>query len=579
MKIKIDTQLFLDLCTAGFFALFSMILMMLVIPNGFTAKFLLIGIKLTFLAFSILSILFLTSKFFNKSFQFKKKINFPELKDCVLLLLPMIPVFNYILINIEYLDIFGFFYLIGTTLIFSFFFSFILPIIFSYFASLKILMFLGLAISFLILNMPKMSNNHNPGDNLLNTQNIAEGVYLISLFIILFGLYCFKKKIAYITIIIFTATGILINFYNHALNGPNKIDEKQTNRIKNFLENKNNKIVKNKNIYILVYESYASLETLNHYGFDNTDQINFLKKNGFKVYNGIYSNSGISLGTTSRLLEISGKIKRDGRYHTSGNAFGLDIFKANGYKTIGVFNSPFYFGSSQISWDEYYPKESVVQLGGKTLTRAIFEGEFRFNIFNDKYDYNKYLNIKKKYLNSNQKSIFFYTHNKYPGHSQNVGKCYSNQKELYFDGMKKANIEMKRDILDIINSDKNSIIVLLSDHGPYLTKNCHNLKNYDVNEIDKYDLQDRYGTFLSIFWPEDIIDNDDNMVIIQDILPSILSNITNNKNLFDELKIERRFFDRFKTIAGGVDVHNGIIRGGKDNGKPLFDKRSYSINN
>ena len=580
MKIRVNTQLILDLCIASFFALFSVSFLRLFVPNGFTTKFLLLGSELAFLAFIILGIFFFISKFFDKGFRFKKKINLPEFKDCILLFLPMIPVFNYALINIGYLDIIGFFYLIGTTLIFSLFFGFILPVIFSYLASLKILMFLGLTMSFIILNMPKMSKNHNPGDSLLSTQNITEGVYVFSLFIILFGLYCFKKKIAYTTIIIFTVTGILVNFYNYTLNTSTKVEEKQIDRIEKFLNNKDNKIIKKKNIYILVYESYAGLETLRHYGFDNTEQINFLEKNGFKVYDGIYSNSGISLGSTSRILEIDGVIKRDGRYHTSGNAFGLDIFKANGYKTIGVFNSPFYFGSSQINWDEYHPKESAVKLGGKTLTKAIFEGEFRFNVFNDDYDYTNYLNLKKKYLSSNKKNIFFYTHNKYPGHSQNTGTCYSNEKQLYFEGMKKANTEMKSDILDVLNIDKNSIIVLLSDHGPYLTKNCHTLKGYDVNQIDKYDLQDRYGTFLSIYWPKDILNNNNNnIMIIQDILPSILSNITNNKNLFDDLKIKRRFFDRFKTISGGVNVHNGIIKGGKDNGMPLFDKRSYTTTN
>ena len=137
---------------------------------------------------------------------------------------------------------------------------------------------------------------------------------------------------------------------------------------------------------------------------------------------------------------------------------------------------------------------------------------------------------------------------------------------------------MKNDVLSLIKNDPNSIIVLLSDHGPYLTKNCRGLENYDVNTIDKYDLQDRYGTFLSIYWPKDISNIEQNIMITQDIFPAILSNITNNKNLFNELKVERKFFDRFKNTVNGVNELNGIIKGGKDDGKPLFDKRSYSFN-
>ena len=96
---------------------------------------------------------------------------------------------------------------------------------------------------------------------------------------------------------------------------------------------------------------------------------------------------------------------------------------------------------------------------------------------------------------------------------------------------------MKNDVSNILNNDPDSIIVLLSDHGPYLTKNCRTLENYDISSIDKYDIQDRYGTFLSIYWPNDISDVENNIVITQDIFPAILSRITNNKNLFKELKM------------------------------------------
>ena len=216
-------------------------------------------------------------------------------------------------------------------------------------------------------------------------------------------------------------------------------------------------------------------------------------------------------------------------------------------------------------------------MGGKTLTKAIFEGEFRFDIFDDNFKYEKYLNLKNKYLSTTKENTIFYTHNSYPGHSQNSGKCRKNEKDLYFKGLEKANLEMRNDVMNLMNSDPNSIIVLLSDHGPYLTKNCRELRNYNKDEINRYDIQDRYGTFLSIYWPKDIPHNEHNIEIIQDIFPTILANITNNKNLFDELKIERKFFDRFKTKVGGINVFNGIIKGGKDNGVPLFKNRSYKL--
>ena len=579
MKLKINTQLILDFSVSAIFILFCMTIIRFIIPVGFTSKFILLGSKLISLIIILFIIIFLVSWFFDENFKFKKKFKLPELKDTILLILPLSPVIDYMIINNDYLNLNGFFYLIGITFIFILFFTFILPILFSYFASLNFLMFAGLALTFVILNMAKISNYHNPGDNLFNIYFLSQGAYLTVLFGVLFLLYLFRKDLAYISVILFVISGIVLNFYNYSFKNSKDIKEKNSDRLITFLNNQENKIIKKKNIYILVYEAYAGLETLKHYGFDNTDQMNFLKKNGFQIYDGIYSNSALSVGTTSRILEIDGNISRDGRYYTSGNAFGLEIFRANGYKTSSIFKNSYFFHSSLIGWDDYYPKEDVTKLGAKALTKAIFEGQFRFDIFDDNNDYENYLNLKKKYLSSKKKNTFFWTHNGYPNHSTNSGKCRVNEKKMYFERMKKANKEMKDDVLNILNNDKNSIIVLLSDHGPYLTKNCTILKNYEIKEIDKFDIQDRYGTFLSIYWPDDIKNVNQNIVITQDILPTILSNITNNRNLFNELKVERKLFDGFNNILGGVTVQNGIIQGGKDNGKPLFEKRSYNLMN
>ena len=67
----------------------------------------------------------------------------------------------------------------------------------------------------------------------------------------------------------------------------------------------------------------------------------------------------------------------------------------------------------------------------------------------------------------------------------------------------------------------------------------------------------------------------------QDIFPSILSRITNNNNLFNQLKAKRELFWDWEInyTIGDINVIDGIIKGGKDDGKPLFNKRSYNLPN
>ena len=585
MKINFKTQFILDLSVAGLFVVFCMISLINILPLGFTRSFLVGGYKAVSLISIILMFLFLFAWFLNKDFKFKKKISFPNLKDLFLLILPLSPILNYILVNPEYLTPNGVIYIIGITLVFCLIVCFILPIIFSYIASLNILVISGIALCFTIFSMPKIIIGNFLFDDLFFTQ----GIYLITSFSLVYLLYLFDKKLTYLTIILFMFAGITNSFLNGYLNitKNSKTEILNSDRLIKFLNNKDNQIINKKNIYILVYESYANLETIDHYGFDNREHMKFLEIKGFKNYHGIYSNGAASESSTAKILDINGKLypSHDGPKswlylpYLSGNAFATEILKSNGYKTTGLYPHGF-FWVKPLGWDEHQPKEISGDIGGKILTKSIFEGYFRHDAFTDYFDYDDFLNSKRKYLTSKKKNNFFYSQNKYPGHSGHSSKCGSEDKNLYFEGLKKANLEMKHDVTNILANDPNSIIVLVGDHGPYLTKNCSGLQNfYKKSEIDKYDIQDRYGTFLSIHWPKDIKNVNQNIQMAQDIFPAILSRITNNNGLFDELKVERRFFWDWEVnwSVGGVNVENGIIKGGKDDGKPLFEKRTYYL--
>ena len=403
-----------------------MMLMSFIFPEGLSTKFLLRGAKLVGVIFAILIFVFLICWYLNKNYRFVGKFKFPELNDFILMALPMSPVIDYALINNEYLNLISLIYLFSITLTFTIFFSFIFPILFSYFVSFRILMITVIALSFTILNLAKIASD--PNSHFFNSQFVTQGTYLILSFVVIYILYLLNKKLTYAFVIFFMINGIAFNLYDYYSENVKEVQISE--KLNNFLKKKNNKIVNKKNVYILVYESYANNETLNYYGFDNTEQIDFLEENGFTVYNGIYSIGSSSIASTSRILEVDGNLSRHGRHYVSGNAFGPEIFKANGYNSIALFKSSYFLSaSSPINWDEYNPKEDVTKIGGKTLTKAIFQGEFRFDIFDDFSNYEEYLELKKLFK-FKKRNTLFYTHNGYPGHSSNTGRCDANEKNL-----------------------------------------------------------------------------------------------------------------------------------------------------
>ncbi len=136
---------------------------------------------------------------------------------------------------------------------------------------------------------------------------------------------------------------------------------------------------------------------------------------------------------------------------------------------------------------------------GPSSSRAIWEGEFRFDISFDATPYDSFLAEKEMRSRPYPAPIFCYCHNRLPGHSQNSGICRPDETQLYLMDVVKANQEIQVDVQTILQRHPDAIIILAGDHGPYLTKNCFNLEGYPASEINRLDIQDRYGSFLAMY--------------------------------------------------------------------------------
>jgi len=323
------------------------------------------------------------------------------------------------------------------------------------------------------------------------------------------------------------------------------------------------------NIYLLIYESYANDETMRAYGIDNSGQMDFLLASGFTIYDGTYSLGAESLETMSRVLAMSQVLKHHPRLITSGTSPVTSILANKGYETYGFFASDYFFRGFLPGYSFSFPSLQDDLPSSPSLLEPVLRGEFRFDDSFVATDYETYLTQKRGVLGqSDAAPRFMYSHNSYPGHSQNSGQCLEGDRKNYFSGVDIANEEMREDLGSIPDLE-GAIIIIAGDHGPYLTKNCRGLGLYPIDEIERLDIQDRYGTFLAVRWPGTDRRNFD-IEVLQDIFPAVLSYLAGEDDFVANSRVSS---ETTGFLAGPVRVRDGLIFGGKDDGKTLFEMR------
>jgi hypothetical protein len=301
------------------------------------------------------------------------------------------------------------------------------------------------------------------------------------------------------------------------------------------------------------------------YSIDNGLQEDYLLDRGFNIYPHTYSVKAASISTMTTIFNVS-EFSDASKDAVAGDGVVQNLLKSFGYSTFGIFPSDFFFRGEESSYDVSFPEPGLSTF---LLSKGIFMGEFRFDLEFDKEPIENYLAAKRNVFGLNSPNpIFLYSHSKFPGHSQNSGVCLTNEVALFEERLNQANQEMRFDVETLIENDPSSIIIIAGDHGPYLTKNCHVTAGvYDVSEITRLDLQDRFGTFLAIRWPSSNFESYDEIVVLQDLFPSIFAYIFGDARILDA-RIEAKTVDQAR--ASGAAVINGIIVGGIDDGEKLF---------
>lgn len=499
-------------------------------------------------------------------------------QEMILLLLPMTPVVQYLLLNKNVLNGEDTIIIVAFFAALAFLSSLIMPWLFSIAGNRTVLISAGLSLTFVILNMSALASHFRW--HLSGTFPIQSGIFLVISVFLIFLLSHDRRKAYWVVAFFFLLNTAMTFVKTQNEQTENAGAEETFPRI--YSQVKGKKIQSYPDIFLLVYESYSDQETMLHYGFDNSAQISFLKERNFTIYPGIYSTGSMSLHSMARVLHVTNQIQEAVlARHTAGTNAVCDILKSVGYKTIGIFATDYFLQGFNPSYDECYPPSLKLS---SILIKAILEGEFRYDIGFDQVAYPVYLLKKRKaFTQKGEKPIFLYTHNLLPGHSQESGQCLPDDTGKHLEGIKKANDEMREDLSLLMKSRPNALVIVAGDHGPFLTKNCFRLNDYDINEIDRYDIQDRYGAFLAIKWPEGGYGDRYDIRILQDIFPSVFAFLFKDDAIFEASRVERETLygvplHRMRVEYGVIQVDNqiriedGIIRGGKDHGRPLFER-------
>lgn len=488
------------------------------------------------------------------------------LRDFVLLLLPLTPVVQYIIVNQDTLSpsvslsVFGIFGLISA------FFIIVIPKLLGFWGSARTLAILGMAFTFTLTNMAALSRQCAwlEVGSLRIQLGLFGGIFLVAWVLDRFKLRTFL----YFWIAVYFASNSVVQA---VMPGANKIGESDSSWKSNKLVALvgDRKPLSTPNIYLLIYDAYAHNETMLSYGIDNSAQETYLEKQDFKLYPHVYSIGANSIRTMSRVLNASTEFYGALRRAASGDGVVQSLLKSFGYTTYGLFPTEYFFRGGGAHYDVYSPHN--VTPFGHLFIEGVLTGAFRFDLEFNRIPHKQYVREKLGIFKEVTKTPrFIDMHTNSPGHSQNSRACRPNETELYKERMDKANREMRQDLETIIKTDPDAIIIVASDHGPYLTKNCTNTSRwYTISEISRLDIQDRYGTFLAIRWPTEDFEEYDDITVLQDLFPSIFGYLFRDRKML-EAKVEPITFN--PPVVSGAKVENGIIRGGINDGEPLFVK-------
>jgi hypothetical protein len=278
-------------------------------------------------------------------------------------------------------------------------------------------------------------------------------------------------------------------------------------------------------IYLFMHDAFPHKDMAAELKLDYYDDlIDILKNNGFKIYD-VYSLGHSTFKTMSSVFDMAMSAKDFTQMTTqvSGDNRVNLLLQAKDYQTA-IAGGRYREGYDIKQFYNFKESEDKKNKVDMYVLLSIMKGRLNTMLVGDVASSDKGIR-DFAITHKGENKLFIWEENGFPGHSTHVN---SREKELkrwlslYEDSVD----DIKYEIELMIRNNPNSIIIFMSDHGPYLLEDGSVFyPNTPEEKITSIHFRNTYGAFMAIRWPDKkrAAKYDKEFNVTQDLFPIVLS--------------------------------------------------------
>lgn len=323
---------------------------------------------------------------------------------------------------------------------------------------------------------------------------------------------------------------------------------------------------KRPNIYLIQPDGYTSFSTFKDsiHNYDNSAFEDFLKGNGFNIYNDYRSNYFSTLTSNSSLFAM--------KHHYYGNTtLGINprhnrrneivesnpvlrTLKHNNYKTFLMLQVPYLLSNRPNVGFDY----CNISLDDISYISRGFKGET--NLKED---------TKQQILEHKNSQNFFFVESMLPSHiitNYSATTSANEERKIYIDRVEEANAWLRDIITFIDENDPNALVIIAADHGGYVGFN-YSLES-EVKTENPLLVNSIFSSLLAIKWPHNQVPKyDDKLKTSVNLFRVLFSYLSDDTSYLENLQDDKSYIIiRRKAPTGVYEYINELS-------EPVFKKR------